>query len=291
MRSLLALILIIAGISAAHAQVITCSDAVTGQPYAACTHLGSTVTPAGALELFCGGAVGGASTPGTTLAGCAATQWQPDSYLQSYSWTWTLQGWQRHGSMVFTTVPDPVPTPTWTGVSTINWIPPTQNSDGSTLVDLAGYRIRYGTAPTALTQSIQIPGAASSYVVPSLAAGTWYFTVSAYTTAGAESDPSNVASVTLTASAPPPPPPPVVTWTVAANGTQATRPVYEAILNAAGTATVRGNVEGTVKVGAPCGVEAFKVSTNSYREVAESDVTLASPTYRGRRHTAICLSK
>lgn len=272
-----------------HAQVVTCSDAVTGQPYTACTHLGnSTTVPPPGLVLFCSGAVGGAATPGTTLAGCAIQQWQPTSYMQSYSWTWTLQGWQRYGSMVFTTAPAPVPTPTWTGVSTLNWVPPTQYIDGSALVDLAGYRIRYGTSPTALTQMIQVAGAGvTSYVVPNLAAGTWYFTVSSYTNAGVESDPSNVASVTLTA----PAPTPVVTWAVAANGTQATRPVYEAVLDAAGTATVRGNVEGTVKIGAPCLAEAFKISTNSYREIAESDVTLASPTYRGRRHTALCSQK
>lgn len=77
------------------------------------------------------------------------------------------------------------------------------------------------------------------------------------------------------------------TWKVAATSS-GSRPVYEAVLNAAGSATVRGNTEGSVAVGVSCGVEAFKVSTNSYREVAESDITLASPTYKGRRHTAIC---
>lgn len=273
-----------------HAQVVTCSDAVTGQPYAACTHLGnSTTVPPPGLVLFCSGAVGGAATPGTTLAGCAIQQWQAASYMQSYSWTWTLQGWQRYGSMVFTTSPLPVPTPTWTGASTISWVPPIQNRDGSALVDLAGYRIRYGTTPTALTQTIQIADAGTtSYVVDGLTPGTWYFTVSSYTTAGVESDPSNVVSKTLVAHVTPPP---AETWVVATNGTLATRPVYEAVLNAAGTATVRGNAEGTVKVGAPCGAEVFKLSVNSYREVAESDVTLTSPTYRGRRHTAICLKK
>lgn len=272
-----------------HAQLVTCTEAVTGQPYAACTHLGSTTTPTSStLELFCQNSVSG--TLDTTLASCAVTQWQTDSWMQTYSWVWTLQGWQRHGSLMFP-APTPTPAPTWTGSSTLNWIPPTQNTDGSPLVNLAGYRISYGTSPTALTQSIQVatPGA-TSYVVPNLTAGTWYFTIRSYTTTGVESDPSNVTSVTLSAPAttsPPTTPPPK--WIAAKNGTQATRPVYEAILNADGTATVRGNVEGVVKVGTVCGVEAFKVATNSYHEVLETDVSLDSPTYRGRRHTTICV--
>jgi hypothetical protein len=65
--------------------------------------------------------------------------------------------------------------------------------------------------------------------------------------------------------------------------------VYEAVLNAAGSALVRGNTEGSIQVGKPCGAEVFKISTNSYRAIAESDASLASPTYKGRKHVAICV--
>jgi hypothetical protein len=96
-----------------------------------------------------------------------------------------------------TTEPAPEPAPTL-GSATLRWTPPTQNTDGSTLTNLKGFRIAYGTSPTALTQSIEVANAAiTSYVVSDLAPGTWYFAVRSYNTAGAESINSNVASKTL----------------------------------------------------------------------------------------------
>jgi hypothetical protein len=84
------------------------------------------------------------------------------------------------------------------GAALLNWTPPTQNSDGSTLADLAGYRIYYGTAPGNLSQSIDInnPGIAS-FTVENLAPATWYFAVSAYTSAGLISAPTNAVSATI----------------------------------------------------------------------------------------------
>ena len=51
------------------------------------------------------------------------------------------------------------------GTATISWIPPTQNTDGSALTDLAGYRIYYGTSPSSLNQNVELsnPGLTSSY--------------------------------------------------------------------------------------------------------------------------------
>jgi hypothetical protein len=84
------------------------------------------------------------------------------------------------------------------GTATLSWTPPTANSDGTTLTNLAGYRIYYGTSASALTQQIQLanPGL-STYVVSSLARGTYYFSVRAYNTSGVESTPSNVVSKTI----------------------------------------------------------------------------------------------
>ncbi len=84
---------------------------------------------------------------------------------------------------------------TTTGSATLNWTAPTQNEDGSTLTDLAGYRILYGTSATALTQTIQVanPGL-TTYVVDNLAQGTWYFAMRSYTSAGLESAQTNVVS-------------------------------------------------------------------------------------------------
>jgi len=84
------------------------------------------------------------------------------------------------------------------GSATLSWTPPTQNDDGSTLSDLAGYRIQYGTSSGALTQTIQVANpTVATYVVNGLASGTWFFAVRAYNAAGAESANSNIASKTI----------------------------------------------------------------------------------------------
>jgi len=87
---------------------------------------------------------------------------------------------------------------TTTGNAELSWTPPTRNTDGSTLTNLAGYRILYGTSPSALTQTIQVanPGI-SRYVIEDLAAGTWYFSLRSYSTSGAESARTNTASRTI----------------------------------------------------------------------------------------------
>jgi len=85
-----------------------------------------------------------------------------------------------------------------TGSATINWTPSTQNTDGSTLVDLAGYRVVYGTSSTSLTQQVDLANAGlTSYQVQNLNSGTYYFALKAYNTTGIESDLSNIASKTI----------------------------------------------------------------------------------------------
>ncbi|MGH8179174.1 MAG: putative Ig domain-containing protein [Steroidobacter sp.] len=84
------------------------------------------------------------------------------------------------------------------GSATLSWTPPTQNTDGSTITNLAGFRIAYGASSVALNQTIEIanPGLAT-YVVTGLNSGTWYFAVKAYSSSGAESALSSVASKTI----------------------------------------------------------------------------------------------
>jgi len=78
------------------------------------------------------------------------------------------------------------------------WVPPTTNTDGSPLTDLTGFTISYGTSQAAMTQTIAVPSATTiSYTVQGLGSGTWYFTVTAYTSVGAQSAPSDVASKTI----------------------------------------------------------------------------------------------
>jgi hypothetical protein len=82
-----------------------------------------------------------------------------------------------------------------TGSAALSWTPPTRNTDGSTLTNLAGYRIAYGTSASSLSRTVSLanPGL-TSYVVDSLAAGTWYFSIRAYTAGGTESAASTTVS-------------------------------------------------------------------------------------------------
>jgi hypothetical protein len=81
------------------------------------------------------------------------------------------------------------------GRATLSWTAPTENEDGSTLSNLAGYRIVYGTSASALTNTIQITNpSVTTYVVENLAPATWYFAVKAVNSIGAESNDSNVAN-------------------------------------------------------------------------------------------------
>jgi len=82
--------------------------------------------------------------------------------------------------------------------ATLDWTPPTANTDGSVLTGLVGYKMYYGTNPDNLTQVIQIanPGL-SSYVVENLTTGTWYFAVTSYVAGGVESSKSEVISTQI----------------------------------------------------------------------------------------------
>ena len=81
------------------------------------------------------------------------------------------------------------------GSVTLNWTPPTQNEDGSELIDLDAYRIRWGTVPGSYSNSVLIdnPGL-SSYVVDNLVPGTYEFVATSINAAGVESTYSNTAT-------------------------------------------------------------------------------------------------
>jgi hypothetical protein len=85
------------------------------------------------------------------------------------------------------------------GSATLSWLPPTEREDGSALTNLAGYRIRYGTAPGSLTEVLEIPnGGITSAVIENLPPATWYFATSAYDADGLESANTSPVSKTIT---------------------------------------------------------------------------------------------
>jgi hypothetical protein len=81
------------------------------------------------------------------------------------------------------------------GGASLSWSAPTENTDGSSLTNLAGYRIAYGTSASALTQTVQLANPSlTRYTIENLSPGTYYFSVRAYTSGGTESSNSNVSS-------------------------------------------------------------------------------------------------
>ncbi len=73
--------------------------------------------------------------------------------------------------------------------TTLSWMPPTQNDDGSPLMDLAGYKIYWGTTRGQYTHSATInnPGI-STYVVENLTPGIYEFAGTSFNQAGFESE-------------------------------------------------------------------------------------------------------
>jgi len=84
------------------------------------------------------------------------------------------------------------------GSVTLAWQPPTENTDGSPLLNLNGYRIHYGTEPGNYANTIRVNNAGvTRYVIENLAPGTYFFAITAISGVGAESDPSREATKTI----------------------------------------------------------------------------------------------
>ena len=95
-------------------------------------------------------------------------------------------------------VPTPVvPTPVTKSV-TLNWTPPTTNTDGTALTDLSGYSLFYGTDSRLYFSPVRISDpATTSAVIDGLASGRWYFSIKSINEAGMESDFSGEVQVDL----------------------------------------------------------------------------------------------
>ena len=81
---------------------------------------------------------------------------------------------------------------------TLTWTAPEDNADGTPLLDLSGYKIRYGTSSGSYSQVVTLNNAGlNRFVVDNLPSGTYYFTITAFNHAGTESQLSGEVSTTL----------------------------------------------------------------------------------------------
>jgi len=86
-----------------------------------------------------------------------------------------------------------------TGSATVNWTPPTANTDGTPLTNLAAFRVYYGTSSTSLTRVSEVNNISStSTTISALTPATWYFKVRAVNANQVESADSNVSSKVVT---------------------------------------------------------------------------------------------
>jgi hypothetical protein len=84
------------------------------------------------------------------------------------------------------------------GTVTLSWMPPTANTDGSPLLDLAGYEIYWGPESGSYSDSFNIsnPGI-TTYMVENLTAGAHYFAIKAISSGRVASDFSNEIVATV----------------------------------------------------------------------------------------------
>ena len=84
------------------------------------------------------------------------------------------------------------------GSATLSWTPPTQNTDGSPLTDLAGYKFYWGTTPGIYPNMVMTnnPGI-TIYVIENLEPGTYEFVATAFNAAGVDSAYSGTSTKTI----------------------------------------------------------------------------------------------
>lgn len=89
-------------------------------------------------------------------------------------------------------------TQTADGSMTISWSAPSENSDGTTLTDLAGYYIYYGESPGNYPNRIHIDNpSVDTHLVENLLPDTYYVVATSYNSSGTESGYSGMAVMTV----------------------------------------------------------------------------------------------
>ena len=81
------------------------------------------------------------------------------------------------------------------GSATLSWTAPTENEDGTQLIDLAGYKLYWGTTPGTYPNSVTIDNpTVTTYLVENLTPGTYEFVATSFNTSGVESRYSGAAT-------------------------------------------------------------------------------------------------
>jgi len=156
------------------------------------------------------------------------------------------------------------------GAADVTWTKPTKNTDGSTLTDLAGYKVHFGNSTSALTQTKTINDpAATSTTISALGSGTWYFSVRAVNSQQAESPDSNVAQKTISSASAAK----TVAVTITPASTTSLKTVSTAVYDVLYTGGKRqvGQRVGNVALGVACNPQ-YPTNTNYY-PVVRSAVT------------------
>ncbi|MBI5192590.1 MAG: fibronectin type III domain-containing protein [Nitrospirae bacterium] len=89
------------------------------------------------------------------------------------------------------------------GEAALSWTAPTTNVDGTTLTDLSGYKVYYGTSSGTYNSTVDAGNVTTTNIINLTEMVTYYFVVTAYDTAGNESNYSNEVSKTIPDSTPP----------------------------------------------------------------------------------------
>lgn len=87
---------------------------------------------------------------------------------------------------------------TGTGEALISWLPPAENTDGTTLTDLTGFNVYFGKDPQKFDQIVTLDCHWCLWTrISDLGPGTWYFAVKSFNKSGIESAFSSVMSKTI----------------------------------------------------------------------------------------------
>jgi hypothetical protein len=147
----------------------------------------------------CGSDESGSSTAATSTTSTSTTGSNPQTAADSSTSGSSTSGSTTSGSTTTTGSAGSTAPTTVAGTSlTLGWVAPTENSNGTPITDLAGYKIHYGTASANYTKVVAVSNPSlSRYVLDSLESGTYFFAITAYNSKGIESTLSGEISATL----------------------------------------------------------------------------------------------